>query len=170
MNAIPENLATQADGAHSRYGNRREEHRFALAQALAHDDFLGQPIAECDHMISQALQRLPTLTDQISIPVKPMRSPHRTRAQTTQLHQALNQVFGVNLTCVPTLGIDTVLVLASEIGPDLSCFPSARYFGFWLGLASPTRISGGQTSPAPSPRSESRTQSISLLLGAFKVP
>jgi len=30
-------------------------------------------------MIRQALQRLPTLTDQISAPVKPMCSPHRTR-------------------------------------------------------------------------------------------
>ena len=109
----PENLATLRDRrlraseqteqtvARSRQGNWREEHRFALAQALAHDDFLGQPIAECDHMISPALQRLPTLTDQISAPVKPMRSPHRTRAQPTQLHQALNQVFGVDLTRVP---------------------------------------------------------------------
>jgi len=77
-------------------------------------------------MIRQALQRLPTLTNQISAPVKPMRSPHRTRAQPPQWHQALNQVFGVDLIRVPTLGIDTVLVLASEIGPDLSRFPSAR--------------------------------------------
>ena len=45
----PESLATQRDRrlraneqtvVHSRHGNRREEHRFALAQALAHDDFL----------------------------------------------------------------------------------------------------------------------------------
>ena len=86
---------------------------------FTHDDFLGQPIAECDPMISHALQRLPTLTDQISAPVKPMRSPHRTRAQPTQLHQALKQLFGVDLTRVPTLGIDTVLVFTSEIGPDL---------------------------------------------------
>jgi len=61
VNATPENLATQRNCclraseptvARSRQGNWREEHRFALAQVLAHDDFLGQPIAECDHMIS----------------------------------------------------------------------------------------------------------------------
>jgi len=59
----------------------------------------------------------------------------------------------VDFTRVPTLGIDTVLVLASEIGPDLSCFPSARHFGSWLGLAPPTRISGGQTLAGSKPRS-----------------
>jgi len=81
-----------------------------------------------------------------------MRSPHRIRAQPTQWHQALNQVFGVDLTHVPTLGIDTVLVLASEIGPDLSRFPSARHFGSWLGLAPPARISGGQTLVGSQPK------------------
>jgi len=53
---------------------------------------------------------------------------------------------------VPTLRIDTVLGLASEIGPDLSCFPPARHFGSWLGLAPPTRISGGQTLAGSQPK------------------
>jgi len=35
---------------------------------------------------------------------------------------------GVDLTAIPTMGIDTALVLASEIGPDLSRFPSASHF------------------------------------------
>jgi len=58
----------------------------------------------------------------------------------------------VNLTHVSTRGIDTLLVLASEIGTDLSCFPSARHFGSWLGLASPTWISGGQTLAGSQPK------------------
>ena len=157
----PEKLATLRDRrlraseqtvARSLHGNWREEHLFALTQALAHYDFLGQQIAECDKTIGEALQRLPTLTEQTSAPVKVMRNPHRTSAQQAQLHQALNEVLGVDLTRVPTLGIDTVLVLASEIGPDLSRFPSARHFCSWLGLAPPTHISGGKTSPAQSPR------------------
>ena len=53
---------------------------------------------------------------------------------------------------VPTLRIDTVLGLASEIGPDLSCFPPARHFGSWLGLTPPTRISGGQALAGSQPR------------------
>jgi transposase len=110
---------------------------------------LGRQIAECDDTIGKALQSLPTLTDRTSAPVKAMRNPHRTTAQQAQLHQALNEVLGVDLTRVPTLGIDTVLVLASEIGPNLSRFPSARHFCSWLGLAPPTHISGGKTLTGP---------------------
>jgi transposase len=157
----PEKLATLRDRrlraseqtvARSLHGNWREEHLFALTQALAHYDFLGQQIAECDETIGEALQSLPTLTDQTSAPVKAMRNPHRTSAQQAQLHQALNEVLGVDLTRVPTLGIDTVLVLASEIGPDLSRFPSARHFCSWLGLAPPTHISGGKSLGGPKPK------------------
>ncbi len=43
----------------------------------------------------------------------------------------------------PTIGVDTALVLAGEIGTDLSRFPSSQHFYSWLGLAPPPRISGG---------------------------
>lgn len=141
--------ASEQAVARSLHGTWREEHLFALTQALAHYDFLGRQIAECDDTIGKALQSLPTLTDRTSAPVKAMRNPHRTSAQQTQLHQALNKILGVDLTRVPTLGIDTVLVLASEIGPNLSRFPSARHFCSWLGLAPPTHISGGKTLTGP---------------------
>jgi len=49
------------------------------------------------------------------------------------------------------LGIKTVLVIASEIGPDLSRFPSSGYFCSWLSLAPPTRISGGKPLPGKIP-------------------
>jgi transposase len=157
----PEKLATLRDSrlraseqtvARSLHGNWREEHLFALTQALAHYDFLGQQIAECDETIGEALHSLPTLTDQPCAPVKAMRNPHRTSAQQAQLHQALNEVLGVDLTRVPTLGIDTVLVLASEVGADLSRFASARHFCSWLGLAPPTHISGGKSLGGPKPK------------------
>jgi transposase len=157
----PEKLATLRDRrlraseqtvARSLHGNWREEHLFALTQALAHYDFLGQQIAECDETIGEALHSLPTLTDQPCAPVKAMRNPHRTSAQQAQLHQALNEVLGVDLTRVPTLGIDTVLVLASEVGADLSRFASARHFCSWLGLAPPTHISGGKSLGGPKPK------------------
>ena len=136
--------ATEETVARSLYGNWREEHLFCLRQALDTYDFLEQQIGECDRAISDALGHLPTLSDETSEPVKLLRSPHRTATQQKQLHQALNEVFGVDLTAVPTLAIDTVLVLAGEIGPDLSRFPSSQHFCSWLGLAPPTNISGGK--------------------------
>jgi hypothetical protein len=56
------------------------------------------------------------------------------------------------LTAVPTLGIETVLVIASEIGPDLSRFPSGGHFCSWLSLAPPTHISGGKPLPGKTPK------------------
>ena len=40
------------------------------------------------------------------------------------LHRALVKIMGVDLTPIPTIGIESALVLASEVGPDLSRFPS----------------------------------------------
>jgi transposase len=154
----PYKLATLRDGrlhateetvARSLRGNWRKEHLFTLAQALSHYDFIETQIAECDQAIGEALKSLPSLTEETATAVKPMRSPHRTTAEQKQLHQALNEVMGVDLTAVPTIGIDTILVLVSEIGPDLSRFPTCRHFCSWLGLAPPTRISGGKNLSGP---------------------
>jgi len=144
--------ATEETVARSLHGNWRQEHLFALTQALEHYDFLEEQIAACDQAIADALGTLPILSKEAPAPVKLLRSPHRTTAQQTQLHQALNQVLGVDLTTVPTLAIDTVLVLAGEIGPDLSRFPSSQHFCSWLGLAPPTHISGGKALSGRKPK------------------
>ena len=133
--------------ARSLHGNWRDEHIFALSQALAHYDFLAQQIGACDQAIEAALARLPTLCEHTGAPTKALRSTHRSTKAQRQLHQALHQVMGVDLTAIPTIGIDTTLVLAAEIGADLSRFPTSAQFCSWLALAPPTRISGGKALP-----------------------
>ena len=59
---------------------------------------------------------------------------------------------GVDLTAIPTVGPGTALVIASEIGPDFSAFPSAQHFCSWLALAPGTRISGGKNLPGKFPK------------------
>jgi transposase len=145
--------ADEATVARSLHGNWRTEHVFALTQALAHFDFLAQQIQGCDQAIAQALSALPTLAPQpLPTSAPPSRSPHRSAAEQRALQQALTLVMGVDLTAIPTLGVDTVLVLAGEIGPDLARFPTQAQFCSWLGLAPPTRISGGKPLPGAAPR------------------
>lgn len=144
--------ADEATVARSLYGNWREEHLFALAQALAHYDFLEQQIGACDRLVATLLERLPRQQGEVPAPRKGLRSEHRTKAQQDHLHQALCEVMGVDLTAIPTIGIDTALVLASEIGPDLERFPSQQHFCSWLNLAPSTRISGGKTLPGRPPK------------------
>ena len=43
-------------------------------------------------------------------------------------------------------------MIASEIGPDFSAFPSAQHFCSWLQVAPGTKISGGKNLPGKSPK------------------
>ena len=53
----------------------------------------------------------------------------------------MKQLYGVDLMKISSVGFETLL---SEVGTDLSSFPSAGHFGQWLGLAPGTNISGGK--------------------------
>lgn len=144
--------ATEATVARSLCGNWRQEHLFALAQAVQTYDFLQTQIAACDQAIAAVLETLPRRGEVAFTPDKPLRSPHRTAVQQRTLHRALGHLFGVDLTAIPTLGLETVLVLAGEIGPEVSRFPTAEHFSSWLGVAPPTRISGGKPLPGHAPK------------------
>ena len=72
--------------------------------------------------------------------------------QEATLAPALRKMMGVDLTAIPTVGPGTALVIASEIGPDFSAFPSAQHFCSWLALAPETRVSGDRNFPGKSPK------------------
>lgn len=139
--------ASQETVARSLLGNWRTEHLHALEQEVECYDFLEQQIANCDVAIRDLIGQMPVLEETPQPSKKVLRSPHRSKSDQTALHQMLWRIMGVDLTAVPTIGVDTALVLASEIGPDLSRFPTSDHFCSWLGLAPPTRISGGRQLP-----------------------
>jgi len=145
--------ADQATVARSLHGNWRDEHLFALRQAMDLHDFLRTQIAACDAAITEALAALAAVPTAAPAVAKPLaRDKTRTKIQQEALRQALYATFGVDLTAIPTLGVETVLVLAAEIGPDLSRFPSCEHFCSWLAVAPPTRISGGKPLPGRGPK------------------
>ena len=82
----------------------------------------------------------------------PNSSGRTLRGQDKAMAVALHKMMGVDLTAIPTIGINTALVIAAEIGPDFSAFPSAQHFSSWMGLAPGTRISGGKPLPGPGPK------------------
>jgi transposase len=145
--------ADEAAVANSLTGNWREEHLFALEQALATHDFLGTQISACDGKITQALQMLGrTPLPAAPAPTKVLRRPGRTAQTQEHLRQRLHAMLGVDLTAIPTIGVDTALAVAAEIGPDLSRFPSMGHFCSWLDVAPSTRISGGKPLPGRPPK------------------
>lgn len=149
--------ASRETVARSLHGNWRQEHLHALEQEVELYDFLEGQIAATDKALDGVMNQLPTREDAPKPSRKVLRSPHRTTADQAALHQALWRVMGVDLTAIPTIGVDTALVIASEIGPDLSRFPTSQHFCSWLGLAPPTRISGGRPLSGHTPKVLNRT-------------
>lgn len=123
--------------ARSLRGSWREEHVFALTQALARYDFLQAQILACDEHIAATLETM-SHDEAAREPLPASARGVRERA----LQEALRRALGVDLTAIPTIGTETTLTLAAEIGSDLSRFPSCEHFCSWLTLAPGTRISG----------------------------
>ena len=147
--------ADEATLAASLEGNWRDEHLFALEQALARYDMLREQIEACERCIDAELDALPgDGTDEPPGGGSGGGAPGRRRDRL--LRQRQRGVLGVDLTAIPTIGVETALMVAAELGADLSRFPSARHFCSWLGLAPGTRISGDKRLGGPSARQTNR--------------
>ena len=58
--------------------------------------------------------------------------------------QRLHHVAGVDLTAIEGIEESTALIVLSEIGTDMSRWPSEKHFGSWLGLAPNPKKSGSR--------------------------
>ena len=108
-------------------GNDREEHVFALAQALELYDVYQAKVAECDVRIQAVLDRLQA---ECPVPTAPLPAPrHRTQppnALAFPAREALHRILGVDLTRIHGLGPYLALKLVGECGTDLSARPTDR--------------------------------------------
>jgi transposase len=127
--------------ARSLQGSWRAEHLFALRQALDAFDFCGQQLQQCDAEIDAQLQRL-HITE--ADPAKGKKRGRARNAPKFDLRTRLFQMCGVDLTRIDGIDVTTALVVVSEIGADMSRFPSDKHFASWLGLCPGTKITGGK--------------------------
>jgi transposase len=124
-------------------GHWRQEHLFALAQAVELLDAYQAKIAACDERIKTLLEGFEDHSDGQAPPKgkAPRKDRHDLGFDATA---ALFRMTGVNLVAVNGLEAHTVLKVISEAGMDMSRWPSAKHFGSWLGLAPNNRVSGGR--------------------------
>jgi transposase len=128
-------------------GSWREEHLFVLKQALALFDFFTAQLADCDAEIErrfalvkprwEAPAELPPLP-----PAKPGSKSKNKPADSTR--QELFRISGVDLVSVDGLSANLAQTILTEIGTDMSRFPTVKHFASWLGLAPHNDISGGK--------------------------
>jgi transposase len=122
----------------------REEHLFALRQAVQLFDFYQHQIARCDEEISRVLARLDVATEQDAPPTVRKHKLDRNTPRIDDLREQLFRLVGVDLTRLDGLNPHTVLKILSEIGTDMSRWPSVKQFCSWLGLSPGNKISGGK--------------------------
>jgi transposase len=130
-------------------GNYRPEHLFTLKQALDAYRHYQQLLAECDQEIERLLSEFDSRIDPeqaaSSAPAPKKRpSGNDIRLSHTDMATELHRILGVDLLEVPSLGMLTIHTLLTEIGRDLSAFPSDKHFASWLGLCPGNKISGGK--------------------------
>lgn len=134
----------EATIARSLVGNYRDEHLFALRQAVELYEFYQQKIVDCEAAILTQLSSYPDATDdQPPPPAKPGRVAARMRSG-VDVREVLFKKSGVDLFAIPGLGADTLLTLTSELGFDMTRWKTVKHFTSWLGLCPRTRISGGK--------------------------
>jgi len=135
---------SEATIAKSLVGNYRDEHLFALRQAVELYDIYQSKINDCEKAIIEQLDAYPdTTTGEPPASTKPSNRSARIRND-VDVRELLYKKSGVDLFAVPGLGADTLLTVTSEIGFDMSAWKTVKHFTSWLSLCPGTRISGGK--------------------------
>jgi hypothetical protein len=127
-------------------GNYRREHLFSLKQALELYDFYHQKITECDGELEQQLQSMHKAVVRTVKPMPAARCARRIVGNRVgfDARKYLFEMTGVDLTQIDGIDTSTALVVLSEIGCDMTKWPTAKHFGSWMCLAPGSKISGGK--------------------------
>lgn len=130
--------------AKSLHGNWRDEQLFALQQAVALYDFYQTQIQACDQQIQAQLSRFEDRSNGGDLPPASGKSSGSRKRLTFDAREHLYRMAGVDLTQIVGLNTPTVLNILSEIGLDMSRWPTSKHFASWLGLSPGSKISGGK--------------------------
>jgi transposase len=128
-------------------GHWREDHLFSLQQALKMYDAIQQRVGDYDREILRKLAAMQP-EEFRERPAPKVKNPQKAKAIKKRgeepMREALYRMSGVDLTTIDAIGVETVQVVLSEYGPDLSRFPTEKEFVSHLTLAPRIRMSGGK--------------------------
>jgi transposase len=127
-------------------GHWRAEHLFALQQAVDQHDFIAQQLRACDGHIEGCLQAFVPDVEAASPQSTPGRLWRSSRSNplSFDVQTYLNAMTGVDLTQIDGIDSLTALKVISEIGLDMTRWPTSKHFASWLGLCPGNKVSGGK--------------------------
>lgn len=134
--------ASEATLVEALRGDYRSEHLFCLQQAYEAYQFIGRQILAVDQHLNAQLAKLSPDESNATTPcTRKSKGKHPLPAA---MQDRLSVLCGVDLTTIPSIQTLTAQTLWSELGSDLSAFPTAKHFCSWLSLCPDNRTSAGQ--------------------------
>jgi transposase len=136
---------SEAEIAKSLEGHYQSELLFALKQAVELYDFYEHQLADCDAELERQYQRIdPSPTP----PSGPAPTPRKAKPRKNQAHfdlsTALYRLTGLDLTAIDGVDALTLQKVLSEIGTDMSPWPTEKHFAAWLHLCPNNQVTGGK--------------------------
>jgi transposase len=135
--------ASEAEIAAALHGTWREEHLFALEQAVQMYEFYLRQLGACEKRIEACLGRFADKSGGAKLPPRTKQQKPRRYEPKFGARALLFRMSGIDLTPIEGISETTALVILSEIGLDLSRFPTEKNFVSWLGLCPQHRGSAG---------------------------
>ncbi|MBV8083897.1 MAG: IS110 family transposase, partial [Chloroflexi bacterium] len=123
-------------------GSWRPEALFALQQAWDSWQHYQAQVRAVEEVIGQQLHRLKKSPELPPLAPKPRRRGRQPNDPHFDVRAALYYVTGIDLTELDGIAEVTALVVVSEVGLDMSRFPTVKHFCAWLGLCPVVRQSG----------------------------
>ena len=153
-------------------GHWREDHLFSLQQALKMYDAVQERIAAYEQEILRQLGEMegPGQRGQSAPPLNNANKANaiKKRGQEAK-RQGLYRMSGVDITQIDALGVETVEVVLSEYGPDLSRFPTEKEFVAHVTLAPRVPSSGGKPLKKKKRNSASTRVAAALRMAALSL-
>jgi transposase len=163
---------TEQEIAEQLSGHWREDHLFSLHQALKMYDAVQEQIAAYEQEILRKLSQM-----EREQPLDPTAPPLQNANKASMIkkrgqeakRQALYRMSGVDITQIDAIGVETVEVVLSEYGPDLSRFPTEKEFVSHATLAPRVPKSGRKTLKKKKRNSASTRVAAALRMAALSL-
>jgi len=163
---------TEQEIAEQLSGHWRQDHLFSLRQALKMDDAVQERMAAYDKEILRRLGEMER-EEQRGQTAPPLENSNKAKAIKKRgqevKRQALYRMSGVDLTHIDAIGVETVEVVLSEYGPDLSRFPTEKRFVSHVTLAPHVPKSGGKPVKKKKRNSTSTRVAAALRMAALSM-
>jgi transposase len=155
--------ASAEEIAASLTGHYQPEHCFALRQTVELYDVYQQKIRACDEQIEARLRELQAACEppaQSQPAARTRKRPARNEPRFEIRSPLYILCGGVDLTQLPGIGPYNALRLLSEIGVDMSRWPTEHHFASWMTLSPNPKITGGKVLSSHTQPSANRAAKI----------